>query len=371
MRPVLPNPAPAYQIPTNMLTLTQNILAGLAAYGVQPVANNTFNTANVLGLLLYLTDQNQGAAKWAGLPAIGKTLVTALIHYFTDNNTMKYGNARGALIDNYGQYCSYCGTPVQDTALAIEHRLPKAEFPSEMLFYNNFFLACPSCNSWKGSQPDYATARSWAAQYNNPPNIQQILTGGYQRQLWPNSGTIAWNGFPSFFWNVTNNAIINLGDALNLNNRQVSVVQNTVQANINNYPGTITVTALIGTNANTPVLQQQETNLVNIVQLNNSAVNVYSDRRVTNRTVVWLNVLASLKNLQPFIGTNAFGLMLQQITMTAKSAGFYEVWSWLFYQISPPNTLNSVYLFFRLLTTTTTQPLYYFPGTNAANLPTQ
>jgi hypothetical protein len=374
MRPVLPNPAPTYQVPVTMLTLTQSILTGLAAYGVQPaVGNNTFNTAAVFKMLVKLTAQNAGQPKIAGLTPIGKTLVAALINYFTENATMKYGNARGALIDNYGQYCSYCGTPVQDAALAIEHRLPKSEFPSEMLYYANFFLACPSCNSYKGSQPNYAMSWGWANLYiaTPPTTIQQVFAGGSQRQLWPNSGPVAWGGFPPYLWNATNGAVINQGNAQNLNNRQVSVVQNTVQASINGYAAPITVTALIGNVFNTPVLQQQETNFINIVQLNTSVVNVYSDRRVTNRTVVWLNVLASLRNLQPFIGTPTFGPMLQQIVMTAKSAGFYEIWSWLFYQISPPNVQNSVYIFFRIMTTTANQPLYYFPGTNPADLPTQ
>lgn len=357
-----------------MLTYSDAIKNGLNAYNIAPVSgNSTFNTAAVLNLLAFLTGQNGGVQKWANLPAIGKALVVALINYFGDNATMKYGNARASLIDNYGQYCSYCGTPVQDTALAIEHCLPKAEFPSEMLYYTNFFLACPSCNSYKGSAPSYLTSYAWAAQYiQNPPTFQDVLAGGFQRQLWPDSGLIAWSGFPPYLQDVTNGAVIALNNALDLGNAEVGVVQNTVRANIAGYNGTITVAALIGTSYNNPTLGLQENNFINIVQLNAFQAGVYSDRRVTNRTVAWLNVLSSLRNLQAFtIGSQAWFLMLRQIFATAKSAGFFEIWSWLFYYISPPNVQDSVYLYFRGVSTDPNEPRYYFPGTNINDLPTQ
>lgn len=358
-----------------MLTYTASIINGLNANYIWPVAgNNTFDTAAVLNLLITLTGQNNGAPNWGNLSANNKTLVAALINYFSENGTMKYGNARGSLIDNYGQYCGYCGTPVQDAALAIEHCLPKAVFPSQMLFYTNFFLACPSCNSYKGSTPTYVASYQWAVQYiANPPTIQNVLTGGFQRQLWPNSGLIAWQGFPSYLYDKTNGGMINLGTSLNLNNYQVSVIQNTVQANIVGYAQTITVAANIDTNAfNNAIWQLQETNFINIVQLNAFQPNLYSDRRVTNRTIAWLNVLASLRNLQSFtVGSPPWLLMLGQIFITARNAGFFEIWSWLFYLISPPNVQDSVYMYFRTYSTDPTQQLYYFPGTNINDLPTQ
>lgn len=373
MRPVLTNGTPTYQVPPTMVTYTAAIIAGLAANGVGPVAGNTFNTAAVTGVAAGLTFVNHGAAQWGNLLPVNKAFMKALINYFSENATMKYGNARGSLIDNYGQYCAYCGTPVQDTALAIEHCLPKAEFPSEMLNYTNFFLSCPSCNSYKGSNPTYVTSYQFAAaNIANPPTYQDVLSGGMVRQVWPNSGMISWRGLPPYLYDVTNNLILVPATAENLANRQVSVVQNTVQANIAGYNQPITVAALVTISFSNPTEQLRENNFLNIVQLNAYQANVYSDRRVTNRTIAWLNVLLSLSNLQAFqAGSQNWLLMLQQIFITAKNAGFFEIWSWLFYLISPPNVQNSIYTYFRTASTNPNQQFYYFPGTNINDLPTQ
>lgn len=374
MRPLTVNPNPTYQIPVTMTTYKAAIKTGLSNMGVQPVSGaTTFNTAAVLTALLSLTTTNAGVAKWGGLNAWAKSLVTSLIQYFTENDKMKYGNARGSLIDNYGQYCGYCGTPVQDTALAIEHCLPKSEFPSVMIEYGNFFLCCPSCNSNKGSKPTYQMSLLWAQKTVAKPTIQQILIGGMQRQLWPNSD-YAWRGFPPYLRDQTNKQDVPIQKAIALNNKLVGVVNNMVQASIPSYTqNPVIITAFMGTNNfNNQMLQAQETNYIDIVALNTYESGVYSDRRVTNRTVTWLNILSSLNNLNQFqVGSGPWQLMLTQVFSTAKNAGFYEIWASLFHAISPPSTgLNSVYLLFRVASANPNQPLYYFPGTNINAMPT-
>jgi hypothetical protein len=262
MRPVKPNANPAYKVPATMSTKKKAVIAGLKYNLVNPNkgTTGTFDTPKVLEVLLELTDLNQGKANWAGLSGKDKALVPALISYFTKNNAMKYGNARGSLIDNYGQYCSYCGTTVQDTALAIEHCLPKAVFPSKMLQYDNFFLCCPSCNSNKGSKPTYAEALAWAKKTKPKPDIKDILLGGMNRQLWADS-VRAWTGFPFRLVNTLAKVPpINMNYALNTNNVLVSITDNIVYAKIVGYNSgnTVSVAAQeITDNFNDPTLQEQ------------------------------------------------------------------------------------------------------------------
>jgi 5-methylcytosine-specific restriction endonuclease McrA len=68
-----------------------------------------------------------------------------------------YATARGDLITNIGQYCSYCEMPLA-ASLAIEHKLPKNWFPRFSISWENFLLACPICNSIKHDRPTLAEA---------------------------------------------------------------------------------------------------------------------------------------------------------------------------------------------------------------------
>jgi len=61
----------------------------------------------------------------------------------------QYQDARGDLINRLGEYCSYCERKLP-ASLAVEHVQPKSLYPGLLLEWDNFLLACPSCNSAKG-----------------------------------------------------------------------------------------------------------------------------------------------------------------------------------------------------------------------------
>lgn len=67
----------------------------------------------------------------------------------------EYKNARKALIDRMGQYCSYCEARLP-SGLAVEHVKPKKPPGATQvnqiraLSWDNFLLACVNCNSTKG-----------------------------------------------------------------------------------------------------------------------------------------------------------------------------------------------------------------------------
>ena len=375
MRPLAREAKPTYRIPPEMTTKKAIVLAGLKEYKIKPVpgTTDTFKTEEVLKLLLNLTAENKGVPRWGGLHADVRQFITELIDYFTNNDTMKYGNARGALITNFGEYCGYCGMPVLDSMLEIEHCLPKSVFPSLMLTYENFFLACHTCNGNKGQNPTYLISAQWADKHiKKNPNIQEIILGGIQRQMWPTSGLYAWAGFPPYLLNIANKTPINSTQSLDLNNTLVDVTENIVTARILGYVNPVKIAACMATHFTSTQQQEQEDNFMAYIKLNEFKANDYSDRRVTNRTVTWLKVLFALKRLEiAKEGTPEWEVILEIIFLTARTAGFFEIWSWIFWEISPPGKSKPalVYQRFRDDSTDKKKPALYFPGTNKGDLP--
>jgi uncharacterized protein (TIGR02646 family) len=65
----------------------------------------------------------------------------------------EYGHAKPHLIGRMGDYCSFCELPLA-AALAVEHIRCKDKNPTLEREWDNFLLACPSCNSSKGVAVD-------------------------------------------------------------------------------------------------------------------------------------------------------------------------------------------------------------------------
>lgn len=79
-----------------------------------------------------------------------------VIRQNNNKNFKDYRDARGDLINNFGEYCSYCETRLS-SSLDVEHILPKSQFPDEEKNWENFCLACTNCNSIK----KWAIERRW------------------------------------------------------------------------------------------------------------------------------------------------------------------------------------------------------------------
>lgn len=60
----------------------------------------------------------------------------------------KYQDAQQPLIEQLGEYCSYCERWLA-TSIAVEHKKPKKKYPEDELQWNNFLLSCANCNSTK------------------------------------------------------------------------------------------------------------------------------------------------------------------------------------------------------------------------------
>ncbi len=62
-----------------------------------------------------------------------------------------YGDARLPLRAVIGGYCSFCERRIPQD-IHVEHRAPKDVYPLQRLDWANFILACPTCNSIKGTK---------------------------------------------------------------------------------------------------------------------------------------------------------------------------------------------------------------------------
>ena len=61
-----------------------------------------------------------------------------------------YKDAQQPLVKQIGEYCSYCERWIA-SAIHVEHKRPKNDYPKEKFLWDNFLLSCSNCNSGKGS----------------------------------------------------------------------------------------------------------------------------------------------------------------------------------------------------------------------------
>lgn len=101
----------------------------------------------------------------------------------------QYRDARDPLLERIGEYCSYCEV-VLSTGADLEHVQPKTVVPALERDWDNFLLACGSCNSIKGDQAiaidDYLwpdrdnTAKAFVYDYDLPPRPNPELATALQ-----------------------------------------------------------------------------------------------------------------------------------------------------------------------------------------------
>lgn len=60
-----------------------------------------------------------------------------------------YKKAKPKLLERLGEHCSYCERSADPQDLHVEHIYPKDPHPELQLNWDNFLLACNTCNSYK------------------------------------------------------------------------------------------------------------------------------------------------------------------------------------------------------------------------------
>ncbi len=83
------------------------------------------------------------------------------------NALTAYDQAKPLLLSRIGQHCSYCEREGAPQDLHVEHIYPKAPHPALELSWDNFLVACSSCNTYKhhhlgsAQQTDLETRYLW------------------------------------------------------------------------------------------------------------------------------------------------------------------------------------------------------------------
>lgn len=274
-----------------------------------------------------------------------------------------YAKAAGPLEKQLGRFCSYC-EQYYGAGLAVEHICPKTPYPLFYLAWDNFLLACPSCNSAKGNKPPRG----------NPPlnpeaeYFQRIKT----TYLWPQWYSDSFKYLRPCLQCWENNQWEDVTDPIDAQNRVT--VENVLQREI------VADVLQKGQLKNLPVrvaykaVAPRATELLTLLNLNRRSFNPArpggeQDIRVWERTLQWFKVLESMRLLNQAPTKALFDAMWSMMMKWVSQPGIYSIWvavidyggpnrSWLVPQTQEPvmdrflNGIGNV-----------------FPGTDTANTP--
>lgn len=367
MRPVNKGPGVAYVPPANLSWNRFNNQGGETA--AWTALTNVFGiTTNPNPLVLALSDCLQmlldlkvGAVV---NPAYGTTARTAIM----DKATEVYKTAAVPLYDAIGPFCSYCETAIPGL-LEVEHRAPKAEYPTLMTHWINFLLTCGPCNTQKGNKPLRANAALLPPPPPLNPNSQSDALF-YQRIrdnfTWPDY----WNGSFQHFWldfQISNDAGVswasmNLSDATNLQNTYLAgsdLATRRVWANVR-YNGANYSNVLAQV-----IVQPVGDDLVGLCGLNVPGNGTY-DRRLFNRTLAWFSTLDLMRPLMQINDEQQFNQLWPIIQYSSVSTGFWSLWVMLLSQFNDfavPRPHSLAYWLYA-----DDDASSFYPGTNTSNI---
>jgi hypothetical protein len=252
--------------------------------------------------------------------------------------TEEYKLAAVPLADQLGTYCSYCETHLPGL-IEVEHRLPKACYPTFMLEWDHLLIACGPCNTKKGSRPDRDTVQKWLTRdIKNEDECRHEIRDNHF--CWPDRNSASYRNLrPTLFADALQNgnwAQVHLPDACNLANQVTGTftATRTVRANVANVGNDIPVSVqLVGSN-------NKALEMITLLKLNtDGATNTTYDRRMMNRTLAWFRVLQAVQPLiSPGLSPASFPAVWQNAMGIAKFAGFYSVWVTVLARFTDPMT---------------------------------
>lgn len=274
-----------------------------------------------------------------------------------------------------GTYCSYCECLDETTALAVEHVVPKADFPSWVFDWNNFLLGCPTCNSsFKRDNPDRATVGGWGGVGAPNPTEAQLQTRILTHYRWPHRAASSYRGVRYKLYRVNPGggvteitgptAVTGVRNAVVLNNTVTALVR-PAGAGLGAWPRREIVVRVVPRPHAAPPVPQE---LINLTGLNERSPGG-GDYRVSKRTQAWVHAAEAVQNLReglvgaanPALSFNTGWFAIKQ----GPFAGYYSVWLSV---LERAGVVNGINLAQRFINDTTGGPNPLFPGTNAALL---
>jgi hypothetical protein len=237
-----------------------------------------------------------------------------------DKVDSEYRKAAPYLLDDIGRYCAYCELPVHEP-LQIEHVLPKSQYPTFALEWDNFLPACTGCNSRKREKPLRSLVATWLDTAPcTPPACRQEIRTHYR---WPDSDPVVGYFSVGLFYEDPSGGgwrMCDEADAVDPNLRDVSssIVDGKVCAYLPAL-GDVPVAALVYDATPGGDARTKETialcKLDRLLQPKDA-----SDMRTRYRTEAWLTAVRTLRPL----GVPA--TLPETVRLLVLAKGFYWVW---------------------------------------------
>ena len=265
-----------------------------------------------------------------------------------DKVTAVYKTAGIPMVQTIGDFCCYCDTPIPGL-LEVEHRCPKAEYPTFSMDWENFLMSCGPCNNAKSDNPDRALVRTWMDNPPPDPPEDDYKTEIEHRYAWADIDGNPYQYIVPYLYYDHNGIFtpVPINALYNLNNMIVSydLATRVIRANLydTNNQENQNVSVLV---YEAKLSTDTQTKIINLCKLNypGNPDSTY-DRRMFNRTKAWFTVLASLKpiSLIDFSGPQGqtlFNLLWQSVLITAVSTGFFSVWYQILKEMKDPSGAN-------------------------------
>lgn len=353
MRPINHPQQPAVWPPKDSLTFggQKNIAAATACLG----GYQNVPLAHCLNLWL---EQVKGVNPTQACAPVRDTIVSAIKNQVND----LYKQASVPLTEALGAFCSYCGTPLSGL-LEVEHAVPKADYPTYSVTWDNLLLSCGPCNNAKSDDPKRATVRGWL---NNPNPTEQQYYDSIRddHYVWPDLPGDAYDDLlPELQYLTAGGAWqwIAMDHATNYNNFVIgtNIATRTVRARIFSSDNA-TSEDLIVRVAIDPTGDRAEA--MNALCGFNEVKNPGStyDRRMMNRTLAWFTCLGAIKRIAQTSSPEGRAALWEALKYQAVAVGFYSVWVAILEEVQSDAATSFVQQ---------TNHMGLFPGTNTAELP--
>lgn len=242
-----------------------------------------------------------------------------------DRVTTEYKKAASHLLDDVGSFCAYCELPLHDPS-QLEHVLPKSQFPTFALDWDNFVPACIACNSRKSKTPLRSDVATWLSPTPcTPANCHQEIRS--KRYRWPDLDAVdghfavgLYYQDPGAGWTQCRNS-----DAVDSGTRQSStksIVTGEIRASLPTL-GLADVAVAAWVSAADADPRTKATIDLCVLDRRPQPLDA-ADRRTQYRTEAWL---LAVKHLRPLYDSGLPAMLPESIGDLIASTGFY--WAWL------------------------------------------
>lgn len=239
-----------------------------------------------------------------------------------------YKTAGDPLKANLGSFCSYCESYMTDQP-QVEHCIPKAQFPTISLAWDNFLLACGPCNVAKGEDPSRGEVKAWIVKKN--PQEEDYFKAIKKNYTWPEDILAYRNMSPGLYYHdpITDNWK-KIDEKLSVDN-DIAFVKEEDRI----------ITAKIRLKSGSPLEEREirvmveatedkDDRIISLCKLNefNGDKKIY-DNRILRRTILWFDVIKELNQLKDLATNYSAGFEScwnNMLSTLVPRAGFYSVW---------------------------------------------